>query len=159
MKKLIAALSALLVASPAWAGVGATASMTAASDGTAWAPSIDYRGGGWLVQVHALDLIGGLPSKMINTGVDVTTVAVKRKVAADVEGVVMPGGSARLAADTGFNAVGFNLLAQARMGAEIKQGMGFGVYVVPQIGISNIATGKVSLAYGGGLQVSAWFSK
>lgn len=159
MVRHIAALAALLAASPAWAGIGTTASTGASTDGTTWLPSLDYRGGGWLVQVHALDLLGALPNKAINTGVDVTTVAVKRKVATDVEGVVMPGLGGRFYADTAFEDVGFNIVGQARIGAEIKQGMGFGVYVVPQLGVTNLETGTIGLAVGGGLQVSAWFAK
>jgi hypothetical protein len=159
VKALVASLALLATAAPAWAGVGTSAYMSASSDTTFWLPSLDVRNGGLLVQIHALDLVGGLPSKVINTGVDVTTVVVKRKIATDVEGVVMPGGGARLLTDTGFNNVGFNLVGQARIGAEVKQGMGFGVYVVPHIGITNIATGDIGLAYGGGLQVSAWLSK
>ncbi len=159
MFRCIFAAVALLASTPAWAGIGTTASMAATTDGTAWMPSLDYRSSGWLVQVHALDLIAGLPDRLINTGVDVTTIAIKKKVATDIEGVVMPGGGARLYADTSFDTVGFNVLAQARIGAEVKQGMGFGVYVVPQLGVSNLVTGKVGLTAGGGLQVSAWFAK
>jgi hypothetical protein len=39
----------------------------------------------------------------------------------------------------------------------MKQGMGFGIYVVPQIGVSNF-TGDVGLSYGGTLQFSTWMT-
>ena len=159
IKKLLVVALGAMVSAPAWAGVGTTATFSATSDGPTWTPSLDYRAGGWLVQVHLLDLIGGLPNKVVNTGVDVTNVVVKRKVAQDVEGVLMPGIGARLFADSGFETVGFNIVAKARIGAEIKQGMGFGVYVVPTIGASNLVTGDVGLAYGGGVEISAWFVK
>ncbi|MDP2315993.1 MAG: hypothetical protein Q8P41_24060 [Pseudomonadota bacterium] len=163
MKKFLALLGlALASATPAHAGFGMTAYMGGTNDGAALgiqAPTLDYRASGVLVQVHLLDLIGELPNKYLDLGVDVSGIAMKRKVAADVEGVLMPGGSVTLHADTGFDSVGWQALAQLRMGAEMKQGMGFGMYIVPVIGASNLLTGKVGLAYGGTLQVSAWFKK
>lgn len=163
MKKFMLLLGlALTAAAPAHAGFGMTAAMGATNDGAAlgiMAPSLDYRASGILVQVHLLDLIGELPNGFLDIGVDVSGVAMKRKVGPEVEGVLMPGGSVTIHADTGFNSVGWQALAQLRMGAEMKQGMGFGVYVVPVIGASNLATGNVGLAYGGTLQVSTWFKK
>ncbi|MES2639677.1 MAG: hypothetical protein V4850_09345 [Myxococcota bacterium] len=163
MKKLIALLALALAASaPAHAGFGMTAAMGATNDGAAlgvMAPSLDYRAKGVLVQVHLLDLIGELPNGMLDVGIDVSGIAMKRKVAPEVEGVLMPGGSVTIHSDTGFSSVGWQALAQMRMGAEMKQGMGFGMYIVPVIGASNLLTGKVGLAYGGTLQVSAWFKK
>lgn len=164
MKKLLALAALVLSSSPAHAGVGSTAFLGATSDGTAWAPSLDIRSEGWLVQIHALDLIGMLPSKYINVGLDVSKIAVKRKVGEEVEGVFMPGASVRFLADTGFASKNFNVLAEARLGAEMKQGMGFGLYVVPQIGVGNLASvgnpgGDFGLVYGGSLQASVWFKK
>lgn len=164
MKKLIVLLAlALATTAPAHAGFGMTAAMGATNDGASlgvMAPSLDYREKGILVQVHLLDLIGELPNKTLDIGIDVSGIAMKRKVAAEVEGVLMPGGSVTIHSDTGFSsAVGWQALAQLRMGAEMKQGMGFGMYIVPVIGASNLLTGKVGLAYGGTLQVSAWFKK
>jgi len=163
MKKLFVLLGLALAASaPAHAGFGMTAAMGSTNDGAALgilAPTLDYRAGGVLVQAHLLDLIGELPNKNLDIGFDVSGIALKRKVGADIEGVFMPGGSVTIHSDTGFSSVGWQVLAQTRMGAEIKQGMGFGVYVVPVIGASNLLTGDVGLAYGGTLQVSAWFKK
>jgi hypothetical protein len=163
MKKLVVLLGLALAASaPAHAGFGMTAAMGSTNDGAALgilAPTLDYRASGILVQVHLLDLIGELPNKNLDIGLDVSGIALKRKIGPDVEGVFMPGGSVTIHSDTGFDSVGWQVLAQTRMGAEIKQGMGFGVYVVPVIGASNLLTGDVGLAYGGTLQVSAWFKK
>jgi hypothetical protein len=159
MKKLLGLFGlAALFASPAYAGFGATAHLGGTSDGTTWAPSLDYRGGGWLVQIHAIDLIGQLPNKYVDLGVDVSGVAMKRKVAEDIEGVLMPGVSLQLYSPTSFSSPGFHAVAETRLGAEIKQKMGFGMYVVPQLGVSNL-TGKMGVTYGGSLQVSAWFRK
>lgn len=160
MKKLLAtaALAALsfLVAPKAEAGVGMTANLGGWTDGTYWLPSIDYRAKGLLVQVHALDLINGIKGGgfALNTGADVTYVVVKKQIAPEIEGVLMPGAGIRVV-DQGD--IGFNFMAQARMGMEMKKGMGFGVYVVPGLGISNIGTGDIGVATGGGVQISSWF--
>lgn len=157
MKKLLAlaALSLALVPT-AEAGIGTTGWMGGYTDGTTWFPSFDYRAKGVLVQVHALDLLNGIQPGgfALNTGVDVTYVAVKKKIAPDIEGVVMPGAGVRVA---DVSEIRFNLMAQGRVGMEMKQGAGFGVYVVPALGVSNLLTGDVGLATGGTIQVSAWF--
>lgn len=157
MKKLLAlaALSLALVPT-AQAGVGTTGWMGGYTDGTGWFPSLDYRAKGVLVQVHALELLNGVQQGgfALNTGVDVSYVVVKKKIAPDIEGVFMPGAGVRVA-DRGD--IGFNFMAQGRMGMEMKQGAGFGVYVVPALGVSNLLTGDVGLATGGTIQVSAWF--
>ncbi len=158
MKKLLLLALGLVAAAPAYAGVGATAYVGGTNDGAAMgllAPSLDYRGGGILAQVHLLDLIGELPNERLELGVGVSGVVVKRKVGQDVEGVIMPGGHVNFGVPTTFKNPSWQILAETRFGAEMKQGMGFGVYVVPQIGVSNF-TGNVGLSYGGTLQVSAW---
>lgn len=158
MKKLLAlaTLSFALVPS-AHAGPGTTAWLGGYTDGTTWFPSLDYRQKGVLVQLHALELLDGIQDGgyALNTGVDVTYLAFKKKVAPEVEGVVMPGAGVRVA-DRGD--IGFGLMAQARVGMEMKQGAGFGVYVVPAVGVSNLLTGDLGLETGGTLQVSAWFA-
>ncbi len=164
----IVSLAAALTPRTAHAGVGFTAGGYAYSDGTNFAPSIDYRAKGWLVQVHLLDLLAGPAAGGkfgVNTGLDVTKEAMKRKVGPEVEGVFMPGLGFRVA-DSGIYAtgagggssVGFNVMAEGRLGAEMKKGIGFGMYVVPAVGISDIGGGKIRPNYGGGVEVSAWFA-
>jgi hypothetical protein len=160
VRKLL--LSALVLAAlapaPAFAGIGTTAYMGGYTDGTTWIPSLDIRNSGVLVQIHLLDQLipftqggGGF---VFNTGVDVTTIALKKKVAPDVEGVIMPGGGIRLAGPT--DGLAWNVMAEARMGMEMKQGAGFGVYVVPALGVTNGVTGDVGLNVGGTMQVEFW---
>lgn len=160
MKKLLGLAGFLAMLSPgaAVAGVGTTVHSTYLSDGTSWVPSLDIRTSGWLFQIHALELVGKLPDKTIDLGLGVSKVAVKRKVGPEVEGVVMPGGSVRLLSDTSFGDPRFNVVALTRIGAEMKQGMGFGFYAVPMLGVSNASAvdDKIHLAYGGGLEISAW---
>lgn len=148
---------AALAPRAAHAGVGFSAGGYAYTDGTSFAPSIDYRAKGILVQVHLLDLLAGPAaggSFGLNTGADVTYAAISRKCAPEVEGVFMPGIGVHVADHGG---IGFNAMAKARFGAEMKKGVGFGMYVVPAIGISTLATGSVAPSYGGGVEVSAWF--
>lgn len=150
------ALAALTLPSVAHAGVGSTAYLGGYSDGTGWVPSIDYRDSGLLVQVHLLDLLGGLTMDFTNIGADVTSVIQKRKVAENVEGVVMLGGAVRYFQVKGLDG-DFNLLLKSRMGAEMKEGAGFGIYVTPAIGITTASlSGDMGLAYGGGIEISCW---
>ena len=162
MKKLCTLIAAsLTVSSPAFAGFGTSAAVGGSGTFLGHAPTVDYRDEGWLVQVQALDLIGSIQDDLINTGVSVSRVApgLKRNIAPEVDGVVMPGGGLRFLADTGFDNVGWALDAHARMGMEMKKGMGFGVYVVPMLGVTNITTGDLGLAYGGGVEISTWLIK
>lgn len=176
LKKLVGLtlLVAAMAPSAAFAGFGATGALGGLSDGTAWAPSLDWRAKGVYFNLQALDTIGGLTSDQLNLGAGFAIVAEKRQIAPEVEGVVMPGLRLRYYGFTGDTAraldtakvasSGFNATAQLRIGMEMKKGMGFGVYVVPQIGASNLAgTGTVAaknqefgLTYGGGVEVSAW---
>ncbi len=156
MKKLLA-IALLLAPTSAFAGFGTTAHLTALSDGTGWVPSLDWRTKGLLVQTHLLDTLGSTAAGgdfALNVGVDVTSVVVKKKVAEETEGVLAAGGGIRLA---NYGDFGFNAFAEMRMGAEMKKGMGFGIYVVPQLGVSTIP-GEFRVIYGGGLQVSAWLN-
>jgi hypothetical protein len=162
MKTLLGAIGFLIAStSPAWAGTGATAYVGGYADGTRWNPSLDYRAKGILVQLHVLDWVQAPGASgydfVPNAGVDVTGVAIKKKVGPDVEGVWMPGGGVRIQSYGGT--LSWNAMAQARFGAEMKQGMGIGVYVVPAVGVTNFLTGDVGFNYGGSLQVSAWFLK
>lgn len=159
MKKLLFSTLTLLALAPgaAFAGVGTTAYAGGYVDGTGWLPSLDVRQSGVLVQIHLLDQLipftaGG--DFQFDTGVDVTYGVVKKKIAGDVEGVIMPGGGLALRGPT--DSLGWNLMAEARMGMEMKQGAGFGVYVVPALGVTNMVQGKVGLNVGGTTQIEFW---
>lgn len=179
---ILSAVASLGLIAPAHAGVGMTAYLPTPGecltlievgsaevvnvsgggwlcDGTSWAPSIDYRAKGWLVQVHALDTLAALTAKSMRFGFDVSGTAIKKKVANDFEGVFMVGGGFGYYR-TGEEGDGsFNFVAKTRLGAERKAGVGLGLYVVPTLGLSTRLTGETKLTYGGGLEVSAWFAK
>ncbi|MCB9745407.1 MAG: hypothetical protein H6740_22705 [Alphaproteobacteria bacterium] len=158
MKRTLLGLAALLLPSTAFAGFGASASAYALSDGTAYYPSLDYRAKGFLAQVRLIDTIGHLQNDWFDLGIGGSYMVVNEKAAPEIEGVIMPGMDVRLMVPFGDNNAdfSFNAMAKVRFGAEVKKDMGFGIYVVPQLGVSNIATGDVGLAYGGGFEVSAW---
>lgn len=167
-------LTAALAPTPALAGFGMTASLGGLSDGTAWAPSLDWREKGFTFNLQAVDTIGGLGNDQLNLGAGFTVVALKRTIGQEIEGTLAPGARLRyygIMGDLGdaldkadMQSSGFNGTAQLRMGMEIKKGMGFGVYVTPQLGVSNLFTvgtvknskSELGLTYGGGVEVSAW---
>lgn len=154
----ILAIFLALLPRPAQAGVGFTAGGYSYTDGTSFVPSLDYRVSGVLIQLHLLDLLAGPATTgafALNTGADISYSVIHKKCAPEVEGVFMPGVGFRVA-DTGAN-TGFNAMAKVRFGAEMKKGIGFGMYVVPAVGISNITSGTIRANYGGGIEVSAWF--
>lgn len=162
-RSVVSALAALvtlglaLAPTPAHAGVGFSAGGYAYSDGTNFAPSLDYRVSGVLVQLHLLDLLAGPAAGggfALNSGADISYSVLHKKVAPEVEGVFMPGVGFRVADQGG---IGFNAMAKARFGAEMKKGIGFGMYVVPAVGITNLTTGDITANYGGGVEVSVWF--
>lgn len=158
MKCTLLALAALLLPGVASAGVGATASAYSLSDGTTYYPSIDFRAKGFLAQVRIIDTIGQLPNDWFDLGLGGSYMVVNEKCAPEIEGVIMPGLDLRVMVPFGDNNadLAFNVMAKARFGAEVKKDMGFGIYIVPQLGMSNLITGDVGLAYGGGFEVSAW---
>ena len=175
-KKLLglALLAGAIAPSTAFAGFGATANLGGLSDGTSWAPSLDYRAHGLHFSLQAIDTIGGLTDDQLDLGAGFAMVAEKRMIAQEIEGVFMPGVRLRYfgyMGETGdamtkakIASSGFNVVAPFRMGMEMKKGMGFGVYVVPQLGASNLRDvaavaskdQEFGLTYGGAVEVSAW---
>lgn len=190
MKKLLAAIVLGALPSAAFAGVGATAHLGAMNDGTTWAPTIDYRAKGLLIQADLLTFVGNIGANnedkvgddlylhdKLDLGLAASYAVLKKKCMEDVEGVWMPGLEFRYVGfigDTGealgdaeFQSGAVNVSIKSRMGMEMKKGAGFGVYVVPKMGISTVNTiglipdeeVTLNFTYGGGIEVSAWFNK
>lgn len=167
---------ALTAAPAAQAGFGSTAYMASTNDvpgalgAPGWAPSLDYRVDGLLVQFPALNLIGGLAGQRLDFGLAVSGTLARGGMSGTTDGIFMLGGAARYFSINGVeDASAFSLLAKARLGAEIKKGdkkgMGFGIYVVPEFGISTFTDGNLDtadrdlgVAWGGGIELSCWFS-
>lgn len=188
MNKLLVSLLALVLPTTAFAGVGATAHLSSLNDGTSWAPSLDYRAKGFLVQVDVLSFLAnigpdnddnvlsaiGVEHDLLNLGVAASYVVVKKKCMENIEGVWMPGLDVRYQgyigevgealSDGDLQSGGFHAVMESRLGMEMKNGAGFGVYVVPKFGLSTIRSAgqqdsTLTATYGGGLEVSAWFNK
>ena len=131
-------------------------------------PSIDYKSGPLVVQVDALELIESLGQEdMLRLGINVYQTTIKKKVNENFGGVVQFGGSIDFDQQN-QDLKYINVLGAMRMGAQAAKGMGFGIYVVPEIGVS-IANGDAAdairpdgtmeLEVGGQLQISTWLAK
>lgn len=155
------ALAALAQPTPALAGVGTTAAFGGGVGVTAGpsAPTLDYRRGPVLVQLRLLDQLAPLALSgpfYVNTGLDVTAVALHQPVSPHVEGVIMPGAGVHLDTAAGL---AWDFVLEARVGAEVQDKMGLGLYVVPTLGLTDRVTGDLGVAYGGSIQLSVWFAQ
>jgi len=168
MKRFLAALALAVVPSIAQAGVGLTW-YTGPSGGTKavygdpmYLPTIDIHSQKLLIQLHALDLVAYLPAKYIALGGDVFVTTRHLKVNEDIGGVIATGGSLDLFTDTGFDAFDVGAQFKVRMGAQTQKGMGFGIYVVPGLGVGAVSSGgnsSMDILASGQLQVSVWTNK
>ena len=164
----VAVAAAVTSAPEAQAGFGSTAYMTSTVDplGTlgagGWAPTLDYRSGALLFQFPALNLLGGLTSSYLDFGLGVSGTMARGQMSGTTDGVFMLGGEARYLSFSDLDVSGFSLMGKGRLGAEVKKtdkkGMGFGIYVVPRLGIAKLSEGDMEIAWGGGIEMSAWFS-
>ena len=164
MKRFLAAVALAVLPSLAHAGVGLTW-YTGPSFGSKgiWSnpmslPTIDIHNEQMLIQLHALDLVAWLPAKEIALGGDMFMTTRHLKVNEDIGGVIAPGGGLDILTDTGFNAFYVDGQAKLRMGAQTQKGMGFGIYVVPGIGLG-MGGGELDFLYSGQLQISIWTNK
>lgn len=131
-------------------------------------PSLDYKSGPLVVQVDALEMLESLGQEdQLRLGVNVYQTSIKKKVTENFGGVVQFGGS--LDFDQQSDDLTFiNVLGSMRMGAQASKGMGFGIYVVPEVGLSLAngdaadavrPDGTMELEVGGQLQISTWLAK
>lgn len=161
---LVAAVLALLPAA-AHAGVGVTW-FTGAEGGAkslivdqSLLPTVDFHVQNYVIQVHALDLVRCGVGQALCLGGDFFATTRKLKVNDDIGGVIQPGGSLDIYSPTfDFDFVSLDAIAKVRMGAQTQKGMGFGIYVVPGLGIG-MAGGEFDIAYSGQLQISTWTNK
>lgn len=135
--------------------VGPGASSAGLGGGTVWGlganyPSLDIYAGEFVIQLHVLELVQGLTDSTIYLGAN----AQKTVLAAPaglLDGVVQPGISLDVVSDTGSNSTVLQAGGLVRLGVESKKSMGFGIYVVPELGLS-LVDGEVDLLTGGTLQ-------
>lgn len=174
MKRFLIAALATVIPLSAQAGFGVThyssieTTKTPGISSMHELPSIDYKSGPLVVQVDALELIQSLGQEdQLRLGVNLYQTTIKKKVTEEFGGVVQFGGS--LDFDQQSQDLKYiNVMGAMRMGAQASKGMGFGIYVVPQIGLS-MANGDAAdvvrpdstmeLELGGQLQISTWLAK
>lgn len=164
MKRLLIAALAAFVPAVANAGVGLTwftgsefgaKSYYASPMGL---PTIDIHNKEFVVQLHALDLVHGIVNEQLYLGANGYMTTRRMKVNEDIGGVIAPGASLDIVTNFDFDPL--NLAAQGlvRMGAQTQKGMGFGIYVVPGLGIA-MAGGEFDVVMSGQLQISTWTNK
>jgi len=135
-------------------------------------PSLDWKGGGILIQVDMLETIASVTrDDDIFFGLNAyQTVRLPRdsEINDNVQGVVQLGGTFDYD-QAGQDLSYLTAMASMRVGAQAQKKMGFGMYVVPQVGL-NILTGdadavelaredSIEIAVGGQLQISVWATK
>ena len=174
MKRMI--VVGLLAAAPmtAHAGLGFTATLGSIENGignddegpvfspqNAY-PTIDYKSGPSLVQINALDLINSFTAEdYLVLGGNYYYQTQRGKVSENIAGSFQLGGSLDYV-QSNSDRTDITALFGVRMGAQSTKKMGFGIYVVPEIGL-NLASGdlapdaNIQLAVGGQVQVSTWF--
>ncbi len=144
-------------------------------------PLLDIKTGGWTIQIDALETVASITRKEFTDdgdevmGFHFGTAVYKNSIVKDVKGdkdggnivgVVQPGAQLTLDTNTGFNHMNAAVLGGLRMGAQATKGMGFGMYVIPQLGFANTrklggdspdpTEDSIGLAVGGQFQVSVW---
>lgn len=117
-----------------------------------FAPTLDIRADPVIGQIHALELVDAAVDGEVYLGGNLYFEMHRAEVGGPWSGVVQPGLSLDLCCDPIALAFG----PEVRLGIEAASAAGFGVYVVPAIGV---ATGgdAADLYTGGTLQVSTWF--
>lgn len=165
MTRFLAVLIGLGCASPAWAvGVGSSFGI----GGGGWfgnpfdfgfglgaqgfGPSLDLVFDPVVLQIHALELVDAAADGDLFVGANVYVSVHEAPVGGPFLGVVQPGASIDFWGDPGVLAIA----GECRLGAQAVEGAGFGVYVVPSLGIA-VGDGDADLFGGGALQFSAWF--
>ncbi len=137
-------------------GIGAEVSgrgYYAAPFGT-W-PSLDLYLHSVTLQLHPLELVHGIMQDDIQLGANAYFAGRSFATGTALEGVIMPGASFDLAADTDFDPLDLALMAEGRAGLQAADAMGFGIYLVPGLGIA-LADGDFELMLGGRVELAIW---
>ena len=168
MKRILFALAALILPQSAFAGFGTTGYLGGGFGGlggqvygpiTSGLPTLDYHSGQHLLQFDVLGLISSITTEE-NFGFDAAyyNTAYKGEISDRWKGTVAPGIHLGYANDASTDTSHFDAIVGLRMGAQALKEMGFGLYVVPGIGIHNVTDDKIYLAMSGGLELSVWLT-
>jgi len=163
MKRTLTALALLATPLTASAGVGFTAHQEARYSGRSLyysamnLPTLDIVNDGLVVQLNVLDLLEALNYEELDLGVSVYKTTAHGPVNGDWKGVLQPGASLEFTGGPSFSFDPVNLavIGQARLGFQKAQDFGFGIYVVPGLGVGYVAS-ELEMMVSGGIQISAW---
>lgn len=161
MKRYLIAGALAALPLVAEAGVGSTYGFGGTTSGVAPSlPSIDWNAQGVIGQLHLLDLIVYGANDELKLSGNVFKTMQRAKVNEDIGGVVQLGGGLVLdAPGFDFDYLAWDVQVKARLGAQTQKGAGFGIYVVPGIGVTNSVTGDPTVCGSGMVQFSAWMNK
>lgn len=164
-KKLALSLALLAPATPAWAfGIGTTlgvgsaltfgvpgAGPTLSSTAGGFLPSLDFHFGDVALQVHVLELLGGLSNEVFYVGANVYF-GIPVGSVGKWDAVIAPGAGL----DVYFEPFGLGITAESQFGITLPGAVSVGIYIVPAIGVW-VLDGSVDLLTAGTLQWSIWF--
>lgn len=120
--------------------------------GGGFPPSLDFHFDPIVLQIHVLNTLAAALDERVYIGGNLYVQVAQQPVTTSWNAVVQPGASLDLAG----NPVTLGLAFETRLGIQAEQQAGFGIYLVPAVGI--VTGGGQAEAYvGGGLQMSVWF--
>lgn len=116
-------------------------------------PSLDLVVDPAIVELHVLRTLDAAFDGDLYVGANVYFDLANPTLAGPVTGAVQPGFSV----DIGADPTAISVAGECRLGAQAADGAGFGVYVVPAIGLLAVDGEDLALYAGGTLQISVWF--
>lgn len=161
MKRLLATLALMALPMTASAGVGFTAHQESKYSARGFyfspmnLPTLDITNEGLVIQINALDLLEALNSEQVHLGGAVYKTVKSGAITDSWKGVLQPGGNLDIVTNFDFDPINLALTGQARMGIQKADAFGFGVYVVPGVGVGYVAD-ELEMMVSGGIQVAAW---
>lgn len=134
-------------------GLGSSVGIELGSAGGGFPPSLDLVVDPAIVQLHVLRTLDAAFDGDLFIGANVYFDVANPVIAGPVSGAVQPGFSVDLGADP----TTISVAGECRLGAQAADRAGFGVYVVPAIGMLAVDGQDAELYAGGTLQISVWF--
>jgi hypothetical protein len=133
-------------------GLGSSLALAPGGGAGAFTPTFDLVFDSLVLQIRATETLNAAFNNELFLGANLYANAAEKPIAGGFSGVVQPGGGLQLYGDPTVIVVS----GQCRLGAQAVDQAGFGLYVVPEIGLVE-SSGDVNLYAGGALQVSVWF--
>lgn len=134
-------------------GLGSSVGLEFGAADGGFAPSLDLMPGPAVIQLHVLRMVDAAASGALSVGANVYFDVGRPVIAGPIHGTVQPGFSVDLATDPDAVVVA----AECRLGALAEEKAGFGVFVVPALGVAALEGDDPDVFGGGTLQVSVWF--